>query len=96
MATLSAKYEDEPEIIGLYFNYVNAAIDFYAAVCANRHMEVCNIVRDRIGANLKTLLLLCDSDHKEEIKIISYIKGSFLNLAKVLCLEMNPFVEWST
>ena len=57
-------------------------------------MEAANIVRDRIGANLKCLVLLCDADHKEDIIIISYIKGSFLNLAKVLCLEMMPFVDW--
>jgi hypothetical protein len=95
VAQVSAKFHDNQKTISMYFEYINSVVNLYAYVCGGRNMEACNLVRDRVGCSTRLLLMLCSSDQKEEVKILSAIKASFITLVRVLVLEMLPFVEWN-
>lgn len=95
ISMISQKQEESPKEIGLYLNYISAVIDLYTVLCANRNVEGSRSVRDRIGASHKTMLYCCMSPIMYEVPISTTVKSHFLNLAKVLVLDSQPFIPYS-
>ncbi len=94
ISMMSQKYEETPKEMDLYFCYIAAVIDLYTVLCANRNVEGGRTVRERIGGSHKAMLFCCMSPTMYEVPISPRIKCHFLNLARIMVLESQPFILW--
>ena len=96
LSTISKEVQDNPDMM-IYFDYMVAVINLYAALCADRNREAIAIIKTTIGIDDYFMLTCSETDERAigAMKFNQSLKTALVNLSQAIFFNWEPFNVWS-